>query len=603
MANPGDSDSSDGLDDTQRPSSSGASAAKTLTDELTLPEASRYVDLRSLGAGGMGEVRLVKDLRLEREVALKRMHGGLDHRDDTRRFLREVKVQGQLDHPSVVPVYDLGLAPDGAPWFTMKRVRGQTLLSVLHALQDEEPATVARFTRWRLLSLFTTVCECIHSAHARGVLHRDLKPSNIMLGEFGEVHVLDWGLARVSGQRSADDSVSRRIVPALDENGTQLGMTMGTPGYMSPEQAQGRIDELDERTDVYSLGAILFELLYLAPLHDAPTHEARLKSTQRGLRESPPGNVAPELDAVWRKACASEPKQRFESARALSEAVERFLEGERDEERRRQLAGEQLALAEKAAVDTHAGRSAALKALGRALALQPTNAAALRRLSALLESTPTETPPEAVKQLAKQSLERAQQTAYSSALRLGSWVLGLVAAAVLFGVKSVPLLACVLTLLCAAAGVTWLIGRRADTDTQQRRVGLVGVVCVGVLSLALHPLVVVPTLAATHAMLMAASVTKEVRRLMVVASMVAASLPMLLGRVGEYVTVRDGALVLTSPLISFDSAAAPAFLLAFSLLPLITPALLVGRVRDAMGEAERRVVIQAAALRQLVPEQ
>ena len=418
------SDTTDtGLDDTQRPSNSGASAAKTLTDELTLPETSRYADLRILGAGGMGEVRLVKDLRLEREVALKRMHGALDHSDDTRRFLREVKVQGQLDHPSVVPVYDLGLTPDGAPWFTMKRVRGQTLLSVLHALREKDAATTARYTRWRLLGVFTTVCECIHSAHARGVLHRDLKPGNVMLGEFGEVHVLDWGLARVSGQRAADDRVSRRIVPAVDEHGTQLGMTMGTPGYMSPEQAQGRIDELDERTDVYALGAILFELLYLAPLHDAPTLDAKLKSTQAPLRDSPLGSVPPELDALWRKACASNPAQRFDSARALSEAVERFLEGERDEERRRVLAQEQLALAEQAAVDTHAGRSAALKALGRALALQPTNAAALRKLSALLETLPTETPPEAQKQLAQQSLERAQQTAFSSALRLGSWAL------------------------------------------------------------------------------------------------------------------------------------------------------------------------------------
>ena len=123
------------------------------------------------------------------------------------------------------------------------------------------------------------------------------------------------------------------------------------------------------------------------------------------------------------------------------------------------------------------------------------------------------------------------------------------------------------------------------------------------LSLTLHPLVVVPTLAATHAMLMAASISKEVRRLVVISSLVAASLPLLLLRLHEYVTVREGAMVLTSPLISFDSAAAPAFLLAFSLLPLITPAVLLGRVRDAMGEAERRVVIQAAALRQLVPEE
>jgi serine/threonine-protein kinase len=338
-------------------------------------------------------------------------------------------------------------------------------------------------------------------------------------------------------------------------------------------------------------------------VHDAKTPQERLISTRRRqLPESRRADVAPELDAIWRRACAAEPRDRYASAHELAEAVERFLEGERDEARRQELANEQLRVAEQALTDTHAGRGRALQALGRALALDPTNAAALRRLSALLAEPPKETPPEAQLQLDGLARTRAAEMLRATALRLGTWALAGVLAAGLLGVKSGALLACLMTLLVASAGAAWLLARRADVVRLQLPVGLLGVACVGVMALTLGPLAVVPTLASTHAMLYASNAPLHLRRWMVLASIVAVLLPAMLTPLGEYATVSSGTLVLSSPLFSFDSAASPVVILLFSLLPVVTPALLVGRLRDAFVAAERSVVVQIAALRQLIPD-
>ncbi len=156
----------------------------------------RYQPGELLGEGGMGEVRLARDARIGREVAVKTMRREIGARGESR-FLREARVQGQLEHPAIVPVYDLGVTRDGETYFTMKRVRGRSLDSILEALAAGELDTVAEFTRRRLLTAFSQVCLAVEFAHARGVLHRDLKPANIMIGDFGEVYVLDWGLAKV----------------------------------------------------------------------------------------------------------------------------------------------------------------------------------------------------------------------------------------------------------------------------------------------------------------------------------------------------------------------------------------------------------------------
>jgi hypothetical protein len=233
----------------------------------------RYEHKDVLGRGGMGEVQLSLDRRIGREVAMKIVKPGVAHREDLMmRFEREAKIQGRLKHPIVVPVHDLGLRPDGSVYFTMKRVRGLTLEAVIDGLKAATPSVVEHFTLRRVLGALSDLCLGVAFAHSRGVIHRDLKPSNVILGEFGEVHVLDWGIAKVLDADSdvADESV-RSLAPLpetplpapesletlVDEiPRTRAGATMGTPGYMSPEQMRG--DAVDARSDIYALGCMIF---------------------------------------------------------------------------------------------------------------------------------------------------------------------------------------------------------------------------------------------------------------------------------------------------------------------------------------------------------
>src|SRR5262245_61890331 len=169
-------------------------------DEMTFDD--RYDVQGVLGVGGMGEVRVCLDRRIHRAVALKVMLQKTMSSDDLRRrFLREARIQGQLEHPAIVPVHDVGLTADGRPFFTMKRVRGMTLRQVLDALRTDDPVAKQRFGLRKLLTAFATVCQAVDFAHRRGVVHRDLKPENVILGDFGEVYVLDWGIAGVLGAR------------------------------------------------------------------------------------------------------------------------------------------------------------------------------------------------------------------------------------------------------------------------------------------------------------------------------------------------------------------------------------------------------------------
>jgi serine/threonine protein kinase len=224
----------------------------------------RYEPLRRLGAGGMGVVELARDHDIGRTVAIKRPTMALDV-DGLSRFAREVRTIGRLEHPGIVPIHDVGLDEDGRHYFVMKYVEGTTLKDVISSL-TADPAAVEHWPHERRLQLVIQLCHTVQYAHAAGVLHRDIKPDNVMIGPFGEVLLMDWGIARaVAEPEAARPEGGAPSAPFA----TSEGALLGTPAYMSPEQARGTVARLDGRSDVYSLCVLLWELMALEhPLAD-----------------------------------------------------------------------------------------------------------------------------------------------------------------------------------------------------------------------------------------------------------------------------------------------------------------------------------------------
>ena len=354
------------------------------------PELASYRVGELIGRGGMGEVLLAHDLRIGRDVAVKRLRTAEPSAHELARFLREATIQARLEHPSIVPVHELGTDASGRPYFTMKRLAGVTLQ---HKLRDPEASLQ------ELLRAFIDVCFAIEFAHSRGVIHRDLKPANIMVGDFGEVYVLDWGVARVVAAADDTPSLAHSDTPPGE---TELGTLLGTPGYMAPEQAVG--DPATSAADVYALGSILFEILAREPLHPPgpPGLVSTLdRPTASPVARAPDRGIAPELDAACVAALARAPAAR-PSARQLARLVQRFLDGDRDLERRRTLAEHQLAIADAALASGDPTRRAeAMRAAGRALALDPSSTRAAAVVSSLMLEPPTTLPTTLVTELAE----------------------------------------------------------------------------------------------------------------------------------------------------------------------------------------------------------
>jgi serine/threonine-protein kinase len=305
----------------------------------------RYFVEGELGAGGMGRVLLVYDQDIRRRVAMKVLR---DEMRDTRalsRFIEEAQATGQLEHPNIAPVYDLGIDGSGRVFFTMKLVRGRNLREIIRDLSIGRIETRRHFTLTRLIQILQQASMGVHYAHVRGVIHRDLKPDNIMVGDFGEVLVMDWGLAKISSRHFEDAAVSDAVESHRRESGLHTidGTIQGTLAYMSPEQARGWIDEIDERTDVFGLGAILYEMLTYRPPYEGKNPREILGKAGVGeilpahLR-APRHQIPASLEEICRKALAPAKEDRYPDAKAFHEALQVYLDGTAESQRRAQEA-------------------------------------------------------------------------------------------------------------------------------------------------------------------------------------------------------------------------------------------------------------------------
>ncbi|MEI6714475.1 MAG: protein kinase [Verrucomicrobiota bacterium] len=311
-----------------------------------------YTLLEQIGSGGMGAVFEAEDAHLNRTIAVKvgKRGGGGDYT----RFFEEAEVMARLAHPNIVPVYNVGLNWNGQPAYSMKLLRGHTLQAILNGIRERDPEFFEVYSRERLLTIFLKVCDAIAFAHSKGVLHRDLKPENVMVGEFGEVLVVDWGLAKAFPDAKLSDVREQNECALLVMNVTAPprwdetidGDVLGTPQYMPPEQAAGRVAILDERSDIYSLGAILYAILTLHPPVDGDSVDEVLEKVKAGAivsiqerleagaaaRDELVGASQEELqsealEAVVKKAMALSAGERYQSVLELQSEIHAFRSG------------------------------------------------------------------------------------------------------------------------------------------------------------------------------------------------------------------------------------------------------------------------------------
>jgi hypothetical protein len=347
---------------------------------IALPP-SGYQLRERIGEGGMGEVITAFDERIGREVAIKRMRDTHPSMDALARFVREARLQGRLDHPAIVPVHELSTDEAGLPYFTMKRISGRTLD---RCAADGAPLNF-------LLRAFADVCLAIEFAHSRGVVHRDLKPANVMLGDYGEVYVIDWGIACVLPEPRFAAGTAQDLGTEADDS---KGLLMGTRGYIAPELFVG--GDATPATDVYALGAILFALLAGEPLHARLPADAfhGMNQQEHPSRRRPDRVIPPELDQLCFEALSLDHRER-PTAHELADRVQAYLDGDRDLDRRRELAATHLCSAY-AALDAGApdARIVALRRASRALALDPESRKAAELVSSLLIAAPAPVPPQ-----------------------------------------------------------------------------------------------------------------------------------------------------------------------------------------------------------------
>lgn len=577
-------------------------AGDAASDFVARPFAERYALVSQLGEGGMGEVWLLQDRQLDRSVAIKTVRADKRGVDSASLFAHEAMLQARLDHPAFVPVHEMGVAPSGEPYFTMRRVDGMSLSEALASAPLDDLRE-----QHRLLRAFAQVCAAVHFAHDRGVVHRDLKPANIMLGAYGEVYVLDLGIAQrvheepdVPPADSADEA----------ESGTRPAARAGTPGYMAPEQ-HSLPGTVNSRADVYALGCILFELLTHRPLHDPDTLRARpLQEAYRAANPSPLEAVRARgaglpvtrlLDDACQLALKLDPAERTLSARDLHDCVVAHLDGAAIQRWRHEEAGKlsrrATALVEQAhaggSTDTFELRQRALTALGRAMSLAPADEATRETVRSLLQEPP---PPDARVLLAsrietwRQVL--ATETVGGLALALCAWVV-CVPLMWWMGIRDVGYTAALLGL--GVATIAWLLAflwRKPPRTWAMLGLGVLSTATVALSGRWLGPFGVAPAVFVAHMTFFAMVPERGTRYAMMGMLIVGALAPLVellaTGQVAN-MSITDGTIVITPLITHLPPVATWATLLFINAAVMIGAATSMRLLNARLEDAQRTV--------------
>lgn len=314
------------VDDEKRDTIEFEDNTSSLLKELSMKPRERYKFIRTIGIGGMKAVLLVHDNDTNRNVALAMMPDFNERpAEDIAKFVNEARITASLEHPFIVPIHDIGLDSNMAPYFVMAHLSGLILSTLLMRMRNNDTELLAFYYERKMLYSFQRICHAVEFAHSQNILHLDLKPANIHIGKFGEVHVLDWGLARYI------DKCRKKEPP---KNHKFVSNTAGTPGYMAPEQAIGNESLYDERTDIYALGGILFSILTFrspASFWEGMDVDTLLQKTADGTviseieMKNEIRDIPPELESICRKAMALRKEDRYQSVKAMRDDIGNYL--------------------------------------------------------------------------------------------------------------------------------------------------------------------------------------------------------------------------------------------------------------------------------------
>ena len=294
----------------------------------------KYDDFKPLAEGGTAAIQTCVDKNLNRVVIYKSLHPHLsDDEVETARFVREARVTAMIPHPGTVPLYEIGRDRSGNVYFTMKKLEGRDLRSLLTDILQRNHRTQELYPQKRLVGILLDAAQTVAYAHRQGVIHRDLKPANILVGEFGEVTVLDWGLAKIKGEATPEPLLPPQGSKGIALELTQPGRRFGTPLYMSPEQARG--DDTDERTDIYALGIILYEILTGQPLVfgqelDDVLRQILERPTPQPSDVAPKNDIDPAIEAICLRCLEKKPADRYDSVAELIADLQAFGDDEPD---------------------------------------------------------------------------------------------------------------------------------------------------------------------------------------------------------------------------------------------------------------------------------